>query len=277
MRTCLLALLVIAGGALFLGTWQYRHRLGAPGVRVISESILGVDDPTQGRGNTNTFIAATNSIYLPERVGDFESTPQPVSKVVLDWLPKDTTYGQRLYKSKDNFQIQANAVLMGKDRTSIHKPEYCLPMQGWAKISEQLTSIPISNPTSYDLPVMRRDSRQTFKGKDGKEQSISSVFIYWFVADSQFTANHRNLMWRIGYDLLRTGVLQRWAYVTFFSVCAPGQEEATYARMREFIAAAVPEFQLTPAPAKQVVTADRSSRPVLRNNTAEGGPEEALE
>jgi hypothetical protein len=45
---------------------------------------------------------------------------------------------------------------------------------------------------------------------------------------------------------LRTGVLQRWAYVTCFSVCQPGQEEATFNRMKEFLAAAVPEFQLTP-------------------------------
>ena len=260
MRMCLPALLVIAGGALFLGTWQHRHRLGSPGVRLISESILGVDDTGPKRGSTNTFIAATNSIYLPARVGEFDSTPQPVSKTVLDWLPQDTTYGQRIYKTKDGFTIQANAVLMGKDRTSIHQPDYCLPMQGWVTVSKQLTSIPVSKPRPYELPVMRMDSRQIFKGADGKEKSLSSVFVYWFVADNQLTANHRQRMWWMARDLLRTGVLQRWAYVTYFSVCAPGQEEATYARMREFIATAVPEFQLTPAAARQVVTADRSSR-----------------
>jgi hypothetical protein len=43
-----------------------------------------------------------------------------------------------------------------------------------------------------------------------------------------------------------TGILQRWAYVTFFSACAPGQEENTYERLKNLIAASVPEFQLTP-------------------------------
>jgi hypothetical protein len=47
-------------------------------------------------------------------------------------------------------------------------------------------------------------------------------------------------------DVLFTGELDRWAYITFFSVCAPGQEDATFERMKKLIAAAVPEFQLVP-------------------------------
>jgi hypothetical protein len=116
------------------------------------------------------------------------------------------------------------------------------------------------------------DSRQTFQGKDGKQQSLSSVFVYWFVADNQLTAKHGQRMWWMARDLLRTGVLQRWAYVTYFSVCAPGQEEATYARMCEFIAAAVPEFQLTPAPAHNVasITPDANAQVLVTPDVRRG-------
>jgi hypothetical protein len=254
IRICLLALLVIVGGALFLGSWQQRHRLGLPGVRVVNEPIMGIDDTAQVRRSTNTFVAGTNSIYMPEYLPGFESVPQPVSKIVIDWLPGDTTYGQRIYKSKDGFTVQANAVLMGKDRTSIHKPEYCLPMQGWSVLSKELTSIPMTKPVAYDLPVMRWHARQSFKDRDGKEKSVSGVFVYWFVADGQLTARHGQRMWWMARDLLRRGVLQRWAYVTCFSTCVPGQEETTYTRMRQFIVDAVPEFQLTPSPTKQVAS-----------------------
>jgi hypothetical protein len=40
--------------------------------------------------------------------------------------------------------------------------------------------------------------------------------------------------------------LDRWAYISFFSVCQPGQQDAAFERMKKLIAAAVPEFQLTP-------------------------------
>ena len=51
-------------------------------------------------------------------------------------------------------------------------------------------------------------------------------------------------------DSLRHGVLQRWAYVSYFAYCWPGQEDATFARMKQLIAASVPEFQPPPAAAK---------------------------
>jgi hypothetical protein len=43
-------------------------------------------------------------------------------------------------------------------------------------------------------------------------------------------------------------VLQRWAYVACFAVCDPGQEDATFERVRKWIAEAVPQFQLAAGP-----------------------------
>jgi len=54
-------------------------------------------------------------------------------------------------------------------------------------------------------------------------------------------------------ELLTTGVLQRWAYVTYFAVCLPGQEQATFERLEKIIASSVPEFQLTPKPRENAV------------------------
>jgi len=55
-------------------------------------------------------------------------------------------------------------------------------------------------------------------------------------------------MWWMARDMLKTGVLQRWAYVIVFAQCAPGAEDATFETMKNFIAAAVPEFHLTHGP-----------------------------
>jgi hypothetical protein len=62
-------------------------------------------------------------------------------------------------------------------------------------------------------------------------------------------------MWQMAKHLLRTGELQRWAYVSVFAVCAPGQEDAAFERIKRFIAAAVPEFQLTPRAQPSVAAA----------------------
>jgi hypothetical protein len=62
-------------------------------------------------------------------------------------------------------------------------------------------------------------------------------------------------MWWMAKDMMLTGVLQRWAYVTYFAVCAPGEEDATFERMKKMIAASVPEFQLTPGVGSVATTA----------------------
>ena len=53
-------------------------------------------------------------------------------------------------------------------------------------------------------------------------------------------------MWRMAKELVRTGVLQRWAYISYFAVCAPGNEAATFERIKKQIVDAVPQFQIAP-------------------------------
>jgi hypothetical protein len=123
--------------------------------------------------------------------------------------------------------------------------------QGW-RFDEQAThivSVPLARPVAYELPMMRVVA--TIDTVDhGQSVRRAGVYAYWFVDADHFTAQHNEWKWWMVKDLLLTGVLDRWAYVTFFSVCAPGQEEATFERMKKLITAAVPEFQLVPRPAK---------------------------
>jgi hypothetical protein len=67
------------------------------------------------------------------------------------------------------------------------------------------------------------------------------------VADGEQTPDHLQFMKWLARDLLRTGVLQRWTYVSYFAYCVPGQEDATFEKMKSLIAHSVPEFQLPPA------------------------------
>ena len=53
----------------------------------------------------------------------------------------------------DKTWIENNVVLMGHDRTSIHKPEYCLPGQGFTIDHREVVDIPIAQPHPYDLRV----------------------------------------------------------------------------------------------------------------------------
>src|SRR5215203_6812431 len=108
------ALLLIAVSAGVLMRLQATQKLGPPGVKT---SALPGSHRLQ--------------VELPEQVLDYQSKSMKIDKVVLDFLPQDTSFGQRFYKAGDGFEVQVNAVLMGTDRTSLHKPEFCLGGAGW--------------------------------------------------------------------------------------------------------------------------------------------------
>ena len=232
----LTVLVLIGGTASLLASLRMLQKLGPPGVRT-----------TEIPGSIRL------EVELPSDVLDYDSQPLPQQEIVLNVLPKDTSFGQRVYTDPDGKWTLVNVVLMGTDRTSLHKPQFCLEGQGW-KVNDNTStelSIHIDRPVPYDLPVMKL---MTSKIIDDRGQQIPArgIYLYWFVAPGALTAKHGERMWWMARDLFRTGVLQRWAYVSYFTVCPPGQEEATLERMKKLIVASVPEFQLTPAKGQDI-------------------------
>src|SRR5271170_6616769 len=88
------------------------------------------------------------------------------------------------FTSPDGFWVNANVVLMGTDRTSIHKPEFCLPGQGWNIDDAQSLKdlIHIAGPTAFDLPVMKLVATGEAL-VNGQRVSERGIYVYWFVAD----------------------------------------------------------------------------------------------
>lgn len=228
-----LGLISTAGSG--LGWIKKNQKLGKPGLKFT---------PYPGD-------AIRGHVDLPEKVLDYESEGREPDAITTNTLPRDTSYGTRDYKAKDGFEVSMNAVLMGTDRTSLHKPQFCLEGQGWRidQSASSETKIPIEKPYAYQLPVVKLLCTHDVN-ENGQHGTVSGVYVYWHVTDGMTSASKLGLerMWWMSREMLRTGVLQRWAYVSCFSVCPPGREEATFERMKKFIAASVPEFQMTPPP-----------------------------
>lgn len=237
-------LLLIGGAAGLLVRMKAKQQLGAPGVKT---------SPIPGSKNLN--------VLLPERVLSYTSEEIKQEAIVTNSLPPDTSFGQRRYLNKENPDdwLLLNVVLMGSDRTSIHKPEYCLEGSGWSvdRTATLETNIPMSRPQAYELPVIKMVASRTFTTTGRQPVTYRGLYVYWFVADEALSGDKSGgeRMWWMAKNLLQTGVLQRWAYVSCFAVCLPGQEDATFERIKKFMAASVPEFQLVPKPAGAVVVA----------------------
>ncbi len=228
---CLLTLM--AALAFFLSYQQSHQRLDAPGVKFVSH-------PGQMRGE----------IILPDSVPGYKSFILTNNETVLEnYLPQDTSFRIRAYSGTNGLFCEMSVVVMGNDRSSIHNPEICMPSQGW-DIENQFTTVekvPMTRPFPYQLTVNRIITTKSVTGTDGQPHPVNGVYVYWFVDNLNITA--KSWKWKIWYiprDLVMKGTLDRWAYISLFASCDPGQENATFGLMKEFLRTAVPEFQVVP-------------------------------
>jgi hypothetical protein len=198
-------------------------------------------------------------LHLPAQVLDYTSSNVPEDKVVLDYLPKDTSYIRRAYTAPDGYSIFGTIILMGSDRTSIHRPEMCLLGGGWQASEKSVVNLPIGGSSPYQLPVMKWVISRP-------QDHVHGFYVFWFAADNEMTPYNVSLQLYLVRDLLLTGVLQRWAYMSYFAPCAPGQEEATFERVKKFITASVPEFQFPPKTIGPVTGAKPESELVRSQN-----------
>jgi hypothetical protein len=240
-----IVLVLISATAAACAYVRSHRQLGLPGLKMLAREVYD----TEGR------VIGHETIDLPDKVLDYTaSTNLPVTLEELGWLPKDTTYGRRIYQAPDHFTAFLGVVMMGVDSRSIHKPQVCLPGQGWRIDSSELLTIPMERPKRYDLPIMKLLASKEVQFKNGSRALIRTVFVYWFVADGQVTADHMDRMWRMGKGMVTSGTLQRWSYVTCKADCFPGQEEDAFRRLKDFIANSVPQFQIAPEPTTAMQT-----------------------
>ncbi|MCB1125891.1 MAG: exosortase-associated EpsI family protein [Verrucomicrobiae bacterium] len=228
----LVSVAIMAAGSLTLVRLSASQALGRPGVRG------GAEDPETGR----------LELSLPARILDYTSTNVPPTQAEQDTLPKDTSFAKRHYRAPDGFQIALTVVLMGTDRTSIHKPEYCLTSQGWQITGRETVSVKIGAPHPYALPARLFTTERLLELQGGQARRDGGVYLFWFVADGRVAAGHFERLAKMTWDLLCTGNLPRWAYISCFAPCAPGSEAETAERVERFVAAAVPEFQVVTLP-----------------------------
>ena len=221
------ALVLIAGTAGALTWLRANQKFGAPGVK---------GTPIPGELKMN--------ITLPERVLDFTSTNIPEPAVAIGYFPKDTSYAERLYTGSSGIKIQSTVILMGADRTSIHRPEYCLPGQGWTIGKKEMVTVPVNDNPPYNLEVARWNLSNSVQGPDGRNENVAGIYVFWYVAENDETPNHDKMLEHLTMNLFRTGDLQRWAYISYFVLCLPGQEDAAFAETKRLIAGQVPQFEL---------------------------------
>jgi hypothetical protein len=250
-KLALVVLGLIGLGALLIN--YGKPRLGNPGLAMAKIPLT----------NEVGVVVRDERVLLPSTVAGFHSKDAPITSLEVTNLPPDTTYGRKIYWDDEGFATQLSAVMMRTDRTSIHRPQICITGQGWKILKTEIIDIPVALPSPYILKATCLTSTKMIHDPNtGQDHQRASVYLYWFVSERRLEAGHPEALWAISQDLLTSGVLYPWAYVSCYADCPPGLEGVALTRMKRLVSAAVPQFQLYPSNPKQ--TASLSTPPPLR-------------
>src|ERR1700716_1120929 len=82
-------------------------------------------------------------LSLPTYVGNWYGEDQEITKKELEVLAKDTAFARKLYVDGKGHGVFVSIVMSGQDLdNSIHRPERCLPAQGWNVVDSRRVRIP---------------------------------------------------------------------------------------------------------------------------------------
>jgi exosortase len=143
-------------------------------------------------------------------------------------LPADTIVLKQDYLAPDGERIGVSLVISGASRDSIHKPENCLPAQGFALDRLDCIQLPLAGRAPLQA------NRVAFSRSVAEGQKTHYGLVYWFVGGKHETPWHHERMFWTTWERARYNRAVRWSYISI-SGEAPFDSEERLEKLRAFI------------------------------------------
>jgi len=162
-------------------------------------AVLVVAAMTYQAKTVDPVLCEAPPVFLPDLPGYVAEVLEP-SEAELHVLPADTRFEKRRYVAEDGTWHLVTAVIGGHSKSSIHRPELCLPAQGFQMTDPRSASV---RDVDWHLVTLAR--------KDAPSQG----FAYTFYNQEGFrTSSHLERIFRDVWDRSILGRIDRWVMVT---------------------------------------------------------------
>ena len=150
-------------------------------------------------------------MVLPSQVGAFTGKTEELSEGEKHVLPGDTEIVKKSYHDASGNMITAQIVLAGAEKRSIHRPELCLPAQGWSINRRETLSVKLFDGREFS--VMNDCISRSIETSLGVMHPLDSFYCYWFVGNGVTTSSHFMRLFLTSWDRIVHRRNHRWAYV----------------------------------------------------------------
>ncbi len=192
-------------------------------------------------------------LELPLTFGEYQGREFDITAEEKNLLDEGVKLVRNVYAAPSGRQFMATVILSGFEKRSLHRPEVCLPNQGWTVTDRTQVPLRLDDGREITAVMMRifRDSEP----QPGVRVRTRAVNFYWYIGSDGTTCPEHYEHVLLSYvDSVFRNIQHRWAMASIYVPLAeqlvgkedPFVELSAVEDAREFIAKLAPQFMLRP-------------------------------
>jgi exosortase len=212
--------------------------------------IAGVTAGICAATDTRYLVARAGvTLELPLQVGDYQGRMMEVTALEKKLLDEGVKLSRAGYLDTRGRQVLLSLVLSGHLKRSLHRPEVCLPGQGWTIVESTPVRVPLPGGRFLEATTLRLFA-DYIDGEDGRRKRRRGVNLYWYIGSDDTTcATHYEHVATTYLDAIFRNINHRWAMASVFIQVPdldPANPDAMFAEFnaiedaREFAAKVMP-------------------------------------
>jgi hypothetical protein len=146
-------------------------------------------------------------------------------------LASDITLSRYQYLASNRSPVLATVVLSGDSRRGLHRPDVCLPGQGWGILDRMVVPVPLPDDAANEAMMLRvyRD----VPTEDGTVIRVRGINLFWYEGyGGVHTADYYTHVFLTYFDSVFKNLNHRWALVSFF-IQLPESRPGEYSGLEE--------------------------------------------
>lgn len=156
------------------------------------------------------------TMQLPETFDEFEAEDIGMTSIEKQAFDEGVEMTRSLYKSPRGRQFICTLVLSGPIKRSLHRPEICMPGQGWKIERSEIIKLRTDDGRVQEATLLYLFKEH--KSEDGRRMRTRAYNVYWYVGYDVATPSYTNHVILSHRDSVFRNINHRWGMASLFVV-----------------------------------------------------------
>ncbi len=157
------------------------------------------------------------NLRLPSNIGPFHGQALDMTAAERNVLDEGVELARTFYASAEGRRILVTVIVGGPGKRTLHRPEVCLPGQGWSIASSEVVPLQFTNGDGAEATLLRLFRDAAPEGEGGRRVRMRALNLYWYIgSDGTTRPDYYGHIGKGYQDAIFKDINHRWSMVSVF-------------------------------------------------------------